>query len=138
VIHQARYRIAHLHTKGRCALLALLLAGALLAALHLAYSLAGVLGGLAAIAAATVVLIASIGGLLIAEMFRSPAEAIWGMLFSMGLRMSLPMAACFVVLLCGGALSSGGFVYFVLAFYLLALPMETLLAVSQIGEKPNA
>ena len=45
------------------------------------------------------------------------------------------MAACLIVLLVGGPLAAGGFVYFVLAFYLVALPMETLLAMSQIGQK---
>ena len=62
----------------------------------------------------------------------------WALLFSMGLRMSIPMAACLLVLMVGGSLAAGGYVYFVLALYLVALPVETLLAMSQIGQKPNA
>jgi hypothetical protein len=62
----------------------------------------------------------------------------WALMCSMGLRMSIPMAACLIVLAVGGPLASGGFVYFVLAFYLVALPVETLLAMTQIGQKTKA
>jgi hypothetical protein len=48
------------------------------------------------------------------------------------------MAACLVVLMQNGSLASGGFVFFVLAFYLVALPLETLLAVSKIRQDSKA
>ncbi len=95
-------------------------------------------GAWAAVAAAFTVLVASVLSLFAAGAFQSRQEALWALLFSMGLRMSIPMAACLVVLMVGGPLATGGFVFFVLAFYLVALPVETLLAMSQIGQKPSA
>ncbi len=54
------------------------------------------------------------------------------LLLGMAVRMFLPLAACVLVELNRGALSDAGFVHFVLAFYLIALPLDTLLAVTQI------
>jgi hypothetical protein len=47
------------------------------------------------------------------------------------LRMGLSLLACAVVHFSRGALAAGGYVYFVLAFYLIVLPLETVLEVSR-------
>jgi hypothetical protein len=133
-----RKRFVHLDPAQQCVVLAVVIAASLIVAVPIALALGGASGAWAAVAAAMTVLIASAGSIYAASLFQSREAAMWQLLFSMGLRMSIPMAACFVVLMLGGALANGGFVYFVLAFYLAALPVDTLLAVSQIGHKSDA
>jgi hypothetical protein len=133
-----RNRLAQLQPLGKCATLAIALLAALLVAVPVGLALNGAWGAWAAVAAAFTVLVASVLSLFAAGAFQSRQEALWALLFSMGLRMSIPMAACLVVLMVGGPLATGGFVFFVLAFYRVALPVETLLAMSQIGQKPSA
>ena len=133
-----RTRLSQLHPLGKCAALAAVLFSSLIIAVPIGISLVCSWGAWAAVAAAITIFVASIISLFAAAAFQSRQEAMWALLFSMGLRMSIPMAACLIVLMVRGPLATGGFVYFVLAFYLVALPAETLLAISQIGQKPNA
>jgi hypothetical protein len=133
-----RNRLSQLRPLGKCGILAIGLLGALIVAVPIGISLTGPWGVLAAAAAAITVFVASALSLFAGGAFQSRQEPMWALLFSMGLRMSIPMAACLMVLMVGGPLATGGFVYFVLAFYLVALPVETLLAMSQIGQKPTA
>jgi len=139
VNNEARNRLAELHLAGRCAVVGVTLIVALVIALPIAYALTGVSGIWSAVAAAGTILVSSIASLLMSEMFRRPDEAMWALMLSMAVRMSLPMAVCLLVLMQGGPLGSGGFVFFVLAFYLVALPIETLLAVSKVrhNRSPN-
>ena len=46
------------------------------------------------------------------------------------LRMAIPLAACVVVQLSGGPLAAAGFVFYVMGFYLVALPIDTLMSVA--------
>jgi len=133
-----RNRLSQLHPLGKCAALAAVLLAALIVAVPIGVLFIGGWGAWAAVAAAMTIFVASIISLFAAAAFQSRQEAMWALLFSMGLRMSIPMAACLIVLLFGGPLATGGFVYFVLAFYLVALPVETLLAMAQIGQNSNA
>jgi hypothetical protein len=131
-------RFSHLHPGQQCALVAVVLIAALALAVPIGMAVNGALGAWAAIAAGTTVLIASALSIYAANAFASREAALWRLLFSMGLRMAIPLAACLVVLLVGGPLVSGGFVYFVLALYLVALPIDTFLAMPQTNRKPDA
>jgi hypothetical protein len=122
----------------QCAVLAVVMAAALVLAVPIGLAFAGASGACAAVAAAMSVLIASIISLCVAALFPSNESALWRLLFSMTVRMSIPMSACLIVLMIGGPLAKGGFVYFVLAFYLVALPVDTLLAMSHIEQKSDA
>jgi hypothetical protein len=119
-------------------MLALIILLALIVAVPVGLTLAGPSGAWAAAVAALTVLFASCISIFAGSLFQSREAAMWRLLASMGLRMSIPMVACFLVLLIGGPLAAGGFVYFVLVFYLAALPVDTLLAVAQLGHKPDA
>jgi hypothetical protein len=133
-----RKHFDHLPPARQCAVVALIILAAFVVAVPIGLALVGPPGAWAAAAAALTVLFASCISIFAASLFQSRETAMWRLLASMGLRMSIPMAACFLVLLIGGPLVTGGFVYFVLAFYLAALPIDTLLAVAQLGHKPDA
>ena len=114
------------------ALLTLALSAALVVVAPLAYWQYQWQGAIAALAGAAVVWTASMLACIVSDRFRRQGEPLVSLLVGMLLRMFLPLGACLVVLLNGGPLAAAGFVYFVLAFYLLALPVETMLAVSTV------
>lgn len=128
----ARDWLARLGPLGRFLLLALTLSVALAIVLSVAFALEGLPGCYSAIVAAVVVWVSSALGLAIGDVLRRSGQTWASLLFGMAVRMLLPLAACVLVQLNVGALADAGFVYFVLAFYLIALPLDTLLAVVQI------
>jgi hypothetical protein len=137
-----KQRLADLGIVGRSALLALLFALLWALSVPVAFSLSGIKGILAALSAAIVVWIASAAGMAIGELFHGPNEAVAKLLFGMVIRMTVPLIACLLVLLTGSRLATAGFVFYVLGFYLLALPVDTVLAVLQTAAakesaKPN-
>ena len=79
--------------------------------------------------AAAVVLVSSTLAMVISDFMRRSGQAMASVLLGMAVRMVLPLGACVLVQLNPGALSEAGFVYFVLVFYLVALPTDTVLAV---------
>jgi hypothetical protein len=119
-------------------LLALWLAVACGLVLPIAFFSGGGAGFYAALAGAGVVYVASMGAMLLGDIFSRPGEAFVGVLLGMVARMSFSLAACVIALLDGGPLVHAGFVYFVLGFYLAALPADTLLAVLKIESSPGA
>ena len=131
-------RLARLGILGRCILLALVLGIALAVAAPLGFFLHGADGAWAAVAAALVVWISSTAALALGELFQGgPNAALFKLLFGMTLRMALPLAACMVVHLSASSLDTAGFVFYVLGFYLLALPIDTVLSVTAIAPKPS-
>jgi hypothetical protein len=142
VMGMARWktRLAQFGILGRCILLALVLGIALVVAAPLGFFLTGSDGAWAAIAAALVVWVASTAALALGEVFQGPGPnaALFKLLFGMTLRMALPLAACMAVHLSASSLDAAGFVFYVLGFYLLALPIDTLLSVTAIAPKPTA
>ncbi|MCC7085835.1 MAG: hypothetical protein IT427_12605 [Pirellulales bacterium] len=131
-------RLAQFGTLGRCALLALLIAIALVVAMPVGFWLAGGPGIAAAVVAAVVVWFASALSLMIGEFFHASNEALTSLLFGMLLRVAVPLAACLLVYLSGSTLAKAGFAYFVLGFYFIALPVDTVLVVSKLGGKSAA
>ena len=88
--------------------------------------------------AAAVVFVSSASGLAISDWLRQSGQAMSSLLFGMAVRMLPPLAACVLVQLNPGTLSDAGFVYFVLGFYLIALPLDTMLTVIQIQPTKTA
>ena len=122
-------RISRLKTTGCIALLALILAAIVAVVSPLAFLL-GRSGGVAAAAlAATVVWFASSLGMTLGQMVRGPNQAMFNLLISMIVRMTIPLVACFLAYLSGSQLARDGFAFYVLVFYLLALPVDTIFAV---------
>ena len=122
-------RISRLKTTGRIALLALFLAAVVLAVSPLAFFLSQSGGIAAAALAAVFVWFASALGMALGQMVRGPNQAMYNLLISMIVRMSVPLVACFLAYLSGSQLAKDGFAFYVAAFYLLALPVDTLFAV---------
>jgi hypothetical protein len=132
-----KHRLAGLGPLGRGALLALWMAIALVLALPLAVYGGGAAACVAAVAAASAVFAASLAALLVGDVFSHAAEAYVGVLLGTLVRMSFSVAACVIVAFSGGPLLHAGFIYFVLGFYLAALPVDVLLAVSKIESSPG-
>ena len=132
-------RLTGLGIVGRFVLLAFVMFVALVVALPLAFSLSGPMGGWTAFAAAAIVWFASAVGMLIGEMFngflRGANEALVKLLLGMMIRMAIPLAACMIVHLSNGPLAAAGFVFYVLGFYLVALPIDTFMSVAEISNK---
>lgn len=135
-------RLASLGIAGRCLLLAVALGIAVALVLPLAISLAGTAGAWAALSAALLIWIASAVSLAMGELFPGPGAnaALMKMLFGMSIRMALPLAVCMLAQLqfSNSPLMSAGFVFYVLGFYLVALPIDTFLSVTGIAPKPTA
>lgn len=128
-------RISRLKTTGRIALLALILAAVVAAVSPLAFLL-GRSGGVAAEAlAAAVVWFASVLGIALGQMVRGPNQAMMNLLICMSVRMIVPLAACFLAYSSGSQFAKDGFAFYVLVFYLLALPVDTLFAVVHPAEQ---
>ena len=67
------------------------------------------------------------------RLFRSPQQALALTAVGMALRMGLPLVAVMVVALQGGPLAQAGFVICILAYYLVALVVETWLTVKLVS-----
>jgi hypothetical protein len=124
-----KQRIANLQIMGRIGLFSLLLAAACLLVLPVAISLHGTDGFVAACAGIIVVWFASSLGMAVGELFHGPNAALSKLLLGMVIRMAIPLAACLLALLTDSRLAEAGFVFYVLVFYLAALPVDTILAV---------
>ena len=83
---------------------------------------------LAAGVAALVCWAGAIGGMLTSQWFRGPQHLLAGVLSGMAFRMALPLAVCMVAFVRGGTLVESGFVFYVLAFYLMTLAVDTWMA----------
>jgi hypothetical protein len=66
-------------------------------------------------------------------LFSRPERALALTAISMALRMGLPLVAVMVVMLQGGPLARAGFVFYVLAYYGVALVVETWLTVKLVS-----
>ena len=129
-----KQRIAQLGLPGRSALLFLVFAALWILSIPVALVVSGPISVFTSLAAAAVVGFASILGMAFGEMFHGPNEAITKLLFGMIIRMAIPLVACLLVLATGSPLMNTGFVFYVLAFYMAALPIDTMLSLAQ---QPN-
>jgi hypothetical protein len=129
---------------GRAALLATFFAALAVVSLPVAMSTSGVDGIVASLSAAAVVWIASAAAMASGELCYGTHQAILKLLFGMTLRMLIPLVACLLVLMTLSRLANAGFAFYVLVFYLLALPVDTALAMLKPttvaagqGNRPN-
>ena len=121
------------------AMLSAVLAVSYLVLAPFAYRLQGGSGLSAAAVAAVVCLVSAIGGMLLSQCLGGPNHAIAGVLSGMMLRMGLPLAVCMIVYLQSGALAEAGFVFYVLAFYLVTLAIDTWMATGRaVGAGPTS
>jgi hypothetical protein len=65
----------------------------------------------------------------VARHFLGVGQVVIGVLGAMAIRMGIPLFVCLALALRGGGDSLAGFVYFLLAFYLATLAVETWFAV---------
>ncbi len=133
MISAVKNRLGRLGLTGRCLLLALLILAALAVIGPLAAMLFGSLGFSAAVVAAVAVWFAAAAGNITNELFASRGQSAAGILVGMMMRMIFPLVMCLVVQLNDGKLAESGFVFYVLAFYLVVLPLDTGLAVLRMS-----
>jgi hypothetical protein len=133
VISLSKNRLAQLGPLGRTLVIALVILIALTIVLPLATSIYGTGGAIAAACAAAVMGLASIAAELACLPFHRPTDVLWASLLGMGVRMAIPLAACMLVYFQRGSLADAGFVYWVMAIYLVVLPAETALSVARAG-----
>src|SRR5262245_46177155 len=124
-----KQRIAEMGTAWQAVMMAIVFCAIWLASLPVAITLSGSDGGLAALFATVVVWFASAMGLLIGECCYGPSKSVSRLLAGMVVRMLIPLVACMAVLLTSQRMTSAGFEFYVLIFYLLALPIDTAIAV---------
>ena len=122
---------------GRTAVLALaLLVGAAIV-IPVAYWRAAFAGVWAATIAWTICILSGLLALWLIQRFNGPDKVVKQVLSGTLVRMSLPLAAVLVVHLYGGTLAEAGFVYYILAFYLITLAVETMLTAGPQSKPPT-
>ncbi len=70
------------------------------------------------------------------HLFNDPKQVVQQVLSGILIRTSLPLAACLTVQVLGGTLADAGFLYYILAFYVVTLAVETVLVVGVLSEQP--
>jgi len=92
-------------------------------------------GVLSAAVAGVTCLVAGLMALLLGACCRGPNQILAQVLLAMMARMGVPLLVCVIVYVQRGRLAEAGFVYYLLAFYLVTLIVETVL---QVGQRPAA
>jgi hypothetical protein len=128
----AKDRLSELRPMRRIGMLALAITAALVIVLPVAFSFFGAMGITTALIAALIVWSSSAIASGVGELFCQGGQIIPGVLVAMFVRMAFPLVACATVYFSGSRLADSGFVYFVLAFYLTVLPLETWLSVLRL------
>jgi hypothetical protein len=108
------------------------------AAMLVAWAVSGADGALAAFLSGGVCLFGGVASLLAGSVFRGANGLLLQLGFGIGLRMGLPLLFALLVVTQGGPLVEAGIVYYLLAFYLIALLAETWLAVAGVAPSAKA
>lgn len=93
----------------------------------------GEIGVAAAAVAAVVCLVGGLAGWAAMIPFRGP-QAVNGVLLGMLVRMTVPLAAALLLFLRGGPLVRAGLVEMLVAYYLIALILDTVLSVRRVQQ----
>ncbi len=93
----------------------------------------GEIGVAAAAVAAVVCLVGGLAGWAAMIPFRGP-QAVNGVLLGMLVRMTVPLAAALLLFLRGGPLVRAGLVEMLVAYYLIALTLDTVLSVRRVQQ----
>ena len=126
-------RIGEMGLAAQAASMTLVIANLCLVSLPVAISVSGADGIVAASLAAVIVSVASATGIAIGGLCCGKHEAIMRLLLGMVIRMLVPLVACAAVLVLSQRMTNAGFALYVLVFYLLALPIETAMAVLKVA-----
>ncbi len=94
-------------------------------------------GVYASAAAWTICFFSGVLALWLIQRFNGPNAVVHQVVSSTLARTSIPLAACLVVHVYGGTLADAGFVYYILAFYLITLAVETMLATARLAATPT-
>jgi hypothetical protein len=90
-------------------------------------------GVVASLSAAAVCWAGAALAMTVSKLVRGPQRALAMTVAGMALRMGLPLVAVMVVTLQGGALARGGFLVCILAYYAVALVVETWLSLKLVS-----
>ena len=110
----------------RVAVLFVVMLGAFLLAIPVAFYTAGKMGVVSCAVAAVVCYIAGKAALLAGHAFRPPHLALYGMLIGMSLRMFLPLASVLLVIVYPPFLDAG-MIYYLIVFYMIMLFVDVVL-----------
>lgn len=120
---------------------ATILVAALILAASVAASFAwrvnGMAGLLAVLVAGSACLVCGVLALIAHEFLQKPQLVMYQVLATMALRMGIPLGLCLIFHVQRGSLAEAGIVYYLLAFYLVTLVVETLLAVVTRASQPG-
>src|SRR6185369_3805902 len=92
----------------------------------LAYTISGPMGLAAAAVGAGLCVFGAELALAIAACFRGPAAAMYGMMLGMLVRMTIPLILGVTLQLKSSVLAEAGMVFYLLAFYMVTLAVETV------------
>ena len=96
--------------------------------LPISWSFSGVYGIVASAVVAGVCLAGAIPALVITHCVRGPTSSQYGLLVAMCFRMGIPLGFALGPYLREGPLADAGVIYYLLAFYMVTLAVETLLS----------
>ena len=104
----------------------------------LAYLLEGATGLVGALLSFAICVVCGGLSLVVGEVFRRPEQVLYQVAFSMVLRSGIPLGICMLMYFRGGPLAEAGFVFCLLAFYVVTLAVETMIMAAQRSHTPNA
>ncbi len=104
--------------------------------LPIAYWRGAAPGLMAAVAAWGTCFFSGLLALWAVHLFNDPKQVVQKVLSGTLIRTSLPLAACLAVQVFGGTLADAGFLYYILAFYVVMLAVETALVVGTLSGQP--
>ncbi|MEK6247172.1 MAG: hypothetical protein N2C12_03275 [Planctomycetales bacterium] len=105
--------------------------------LPISWSFSGGQGVLASAVAAGVCLAGAVPALAITHCLRGPTSSQYGMLLAMFFRMGVPLGFALGPYLRQGALASAGIIYYLLAFYMVTLAVETVLSLPALRKSDS-
>jgi hypothetical protein len=104
-----------------------------------AYWRSGIAGLVSAAVAWATCLVSGLLALCLAQLFNDLNKFLYEVLAGSLVRTALPLGAALAVHLQGGVLAKAGFLYYILAFYLVTLVVETVMAAAtQIRRPPDS
>ena len=118
-------RISEMGLVAQAGSMTLVIACLCLASLPIAISVSGADGAMATFLAAAIVSVASAAGIALGGLCYGKHDAVMKLLLGMVIRMLIPLIGCLLVLILSPRMRNAGFAFYVLVFYLLALPIET-------------
>jgi hypothetical protein len=131
-------RLGRMGLAARCCLLSGMALIAWTISAPLAYSTRGSTGLIAAAVAAGVCWFGAVVTLPVASLLRGPTAMMYGVALTMLARTMLPLMLGVALHFSLPSLAKGGMIYYLLAFYLIMLAVETVLSVARIPHSTSS